>query len=107
MNEFLPELITDDALNKVFALPEDVTTSLEVFKYPKFLEKEVMVIMTLCALCNPPFPFSLFLQFNLLNKASLVARQSSLDLVDKIDKATSASSESTRIILSKSHFNAP
>ncbi|KAI8582119.1 hypothetical protein K450DRAFT_229100 [Umbelopsis ramanniana AG] len=77
MNEFLPELITDDALNKVFALPEDVTTSLEVFKYPKFLEKE----------------------FNLLNKASLVARQSSLDLVNKIDNATSASSESTRIIL--------
>jgi hypothetical protein len=44
MNEFLPELITDEALNKVFALPEDVTTSLEVFKYPKFLEKEVTVV---------------------------------------------------------------
>lgn len=45
MNEFLPELVTDEALNKVFALPEDVTTSLEVFKYPKFLEKEVTVVI--------------------------------------------------------------
>jgi hypothetical protein len=41
LNEFLPELITEDAVNKIFALPEDVTSSLEVFKYPKLLEKEV------------------------------------------------------------------
>ena len=41
LNEFLPEVITEDAVNKIFALPEDVTSSLEVFKYPKLLEKEV------------------------------------------------------------------
>lgn len=63
MNEFLPELITDEALNKVFALPEDVTTSLEVFQYPKFLEKEVTVVFEQGALCDLPPQITYFLTF--------------------------------------------
>ncbi|KAG2171476.1 hypothetical protein INT43_009137 [Umbelopsis isabellina] len=77
LNEFLPEIVTEESVNKIFALPEEATSNLEVFKYPKTLAKE----------------------FDLLNKVSLIARQSSLDLVNKIDQAGSDSSKSTRIIL--------
>ncbi|KAF9897421.1 37S ribosomal protein S23 mitochondrial [Lobosporangium transversale] len=77
VEEFLPSTATKDNIGKVLGIPSVVTPALSQTAFPTFLNE----------------------QFALVKSAALVVRESTVDLLERVDKAMKTPSAQSRIVL--------